>query len=243
MDPNPNALSRTARYAGILYLVWIVTGFYSMLYLPSKIPMRGEPDVIAQNILAHEFVFRTSIINGILSGALWVVMVLVFYQLFKAVNDRQARLLVALVIIQIPMILVLEALKITSLMLLKGGLLKSFALLQRQEVALLLLKVEGHGAWVLELFWGLWLLPLAALVYRSRFLPRFLGVWLGVCGLAYVVLFLIDLLALPYRSAYFRYAFPAMLGEIAFMLWLVIKGATVPPAEPSVSPGRAAPSA
>ncbi|MBK8724523.1 MAG: DUF4386 domain-containing protein [Holophagaceae bacterium] len=243
MDPNPNALTRTARYAGILYLVWIVTGFYSLLYLPSQIPMRGEPDVIAQNLLAHEFVFRTSIINGILSGVLWVVMVLVFYRLFKAVNERQARLLVALVLIQIPVILILETLKITALVLLKGELLKSFAMMQRQDVALLLLKVEAHGAWVLELFWGLWLFPLAFLVYRSRFLPRFLGVWLGVCGMVYVGLFLIDLLALPHRAAYFKYAFPAMLGEIAFMLWLVIRGAKAIPAEPSAPPGGAPASA
>ncbi len=231
MDPNPDALRRTARSAGILYLVWIVTGFYSLLYLPSILPMRGEADAIAQDILAHEFVFRTGILNGILSGVLWVVMVLTFYRLFKAVHERQARLLVALVLIQIPVILILEALKITSLMLLKGGLLKSFAMMQRQDVALLLLKMEAHGSWVLELFWGLWLFPLAFLVYRSRFLPRFLGVWLGVCGMAYVVLFMMDLLALPHRAAYFKYAFPAMLGEIAFMLWLVIKGAKVLPAE------------
>ena len=76
-----------------------------------------------------------------------------------------------------------------------------------------------------EIFWGLWLIPLAILVYRSRFLPRFLGVWLILNGVAYVILSFTGLLLPQYYNVAFHSAFPVLFGEVAFMLWLVIKGA------------------
>jgi hypothetical protein len=78
------------------------------------------------------------------------------------------------------------------------------------------------------MFWGLWLFPLGVLVYRSRFLPRFLGMWLGLAGVAYVTLSLTAILLPQYRDRVFVISQPATIGELAFMLWLVIKGASPP---------------
>ena len=77
-------------------------------------------------------------------------------------------------------------------------------------------------------FWGLWLFPLAVLVLRSRFLPRFLGVWLIINGFAYLAMSFTGLLLPQYEDLVSNIAFPALLGEMAFMLWLVIKGAKPP---------------
>ena len=74
------------------------------------------------------------------------------------------------------------------------------------------------------MFWGLWLFPLALLVYRSRFLPRFLGVWLALAGAAWVILSLVSILLPEYQDKVYRYSQPAVLGEIVFMFWLLIKG-------------------
>jgi hypothetical protein len=76
-----------------------------------------------------------------------------------------------------------------------------------------------------EVLWGLWLVPLAILVYRSRFLPRFLGVWLIINGFAYLAMSFTGLLLPLYEDMVSNIAFPALLGEMAFMLWLLIKGA------------------
>ena len=103
--------------------------------------------------------------------------------------------------------------------------MKTFELSQRQDLAVLFLRINDYGVLTLELFWGLWLFPLAILVYRSRFLPRFLGVWLTINGFALVVLSFTSLLFPQYKDIVYKIAFPAMLGEIALMLWLVIKGA------------------
>lgn len=224
MENKMNSLKKTARLAGLLYLIWIITGLYAMFYVPSQINIRGDAVTTAQNILAKEFLFRTSIINDLISSTIWVFMVLVLYRLFKQVNERQAKLMVALVIVQIPTVFFMETFNITSLMIFKREILKTFELSQSQDLAMLFLKINDYVVLTLEIFWGLWLFPLAILVYRSRFLPRFLGVWLIINGFALLVLSFTSLLLPQYKDMVFKIAFPAMLGEVAFMLWLLIKG-------------------
>lgn len=90
--------------------------------------------------------------------------------------------------------------------------------------------MHDHQNTAAEILWGLWLIPLALLVYRSRFLPRFLAVWLVINGLAYVVLSLTGVLLPQFQDRVFTYAQPALFGEIAIMLWLVIKGSKPQPA-------------
>ncbi|MCX6555614.1 MAG: DUF4386 domain-containing protein [Candidatus Aminicenantes bacterium] len=227
MEINPSSLKKTARFAGLLYLIWIITGLFAQFYVPAQIKMRGDAVTTGQNILSHEFLFRTSIINDLISHTLWVFMVLVLYRLFKQVNERQAKFLVALVIVQIPAVFFMEAFNITSLMIFKGEILKTFELAQRQDLAMLFLKISDYGVLTLEMFWGLWLFPLAILVYRSRFLPRFLGVWLAITGFFYLVLSFIGIMLPQYKDMILNSAFalPAEIGEVAFMLWLLIKGA------------------
>ena len=102
MEMNPGSLKKTARLAGLLYLIWIITGLYAIFYIPSQINMKGDAVTTAQNILSNEFLFRTGIVNSLISGTLWAYMVFVFYRMFKQVDEFQAKLLVAFVIVQIP---------------------------------------------------------------------------------------------------------------------------------------------
>ena len=109
---------------------------------------------------------------------------------------------------------------------------------QWDAFARLFLNLHGRGLVVAELFWGLSLFPLRLLVYRSRFLPRFLGIWLGLAGAAWVILSLVSVVLPRYQSEVYTYTQPAVFGEIAFMLWLLIKGAkpqASAPAAPAVA--------
>jgi hypothetical protein len=72
-------------------------------------------------------------------------------------------------------------------------------------------------------------------VYRSRFLPRFLGVWLAIDGFAYVIMSLTSLLLPQYYEKVFIISQPALFGEVAFMFWLLIKGAKPMPLAGSAS--------
>jgi len=227
MEMNSSSLKKTARLVGLVYVIWIIMGVFGMFYVPSQINIRGDAAATAQNILSHEFLFRTSIINDLISHILWVFMVLMLYRMFKQVSGRQAKLLVALVIVQIPVAFIMGAFNITSLMIFKGEILKTFQLAQRQDLGMLFLKINDYGVLTLEMFWGLWLFPLAILVYRSRFLPRFLGVWLAITGVFYLVLSFTGILLPQYKDMVLNsvFALPAELGEVAFALWLLIKGA------------------
>lgn len=220
-----NSIKKTARLAGLLYLLWVITGLYGVFYVPSQTIVPGDAAATANKILANEFLFRTGIINDIISATLWVFIALLLYRLFKQVNERQAKLLVVLVIVQIPAVFFMEALNIASLMILKGEVLKTFGVSQRQDLAMLFFKINDYGSLVLETFWGLWLLPFGYLVYKSGFIPRILGVFLILNGIAYIIPSFTSLLFPDYTNIVSKFALPFwILGEISIMLWLLIKG-------------------
>lgn len=137
--------------------------------------------------------------------------------------------MVLLIVVSIPIAFLNEVNSIAALILVRGGdFLSVLEKPHREALAMLFLKLHGQGLVVAEIFWGLWLFPLAMLVYRSRFLPRFLGVWLGLAGFAWLILSFTSVLLPQYQDKVNSYAQPAFFGEIAFMLWLVIKGAEPP---------------
>ena len=100
---------------------------------------------------------------------------------------------------------------------------------------MLFLRLHHQEILAAEILWGLWLFPLAMLVYRSRFLPRFLGIWLIINGFAYLAMSLTGLLLSQYEDMVSNIAFPALLGEMAIMLWLLIKGARTQPLDPAAA--------
>ncbi len=223
-----NPTKKTARLAGLLYLIWAITGVYGMLYIPSQIIVRGDTVATANKILSNEFLFRTGIINDLISNTICVFLVLVLYRLFKQVNERQAKLMVALLIVTIPVVFIMDAFNITSIMILKGEVLKTFELSQRQDLAMLFLKINDYGVLTLEMFWGLWLIPFGQLVYKSEFIPRILEVFLILNGVAYIIHCFTSLLLPNYQTLVSQFTIPFwILGEISIVLWLLIKGAKV----------------
>lgn len=224
MDEKAKSLKRTAQLAGLLFFLWIVAGFYDMFFVSPKIFVSGDTVASAQNIMKYEFLFRTSIFSGLITNTIWVLLVWVFYQLFKTVNERYAKLLVASVVVQVPVAFVQAGLSIATVITLKGEILKSFELMQRQDLAMAFLKINDYCVSALVLFYGLWLFPLAILVYQSMFIPRFLGIWLTINGMVYVLLSFTSIVLPEYKDSVFTFGMPAMFGELVLMLWLLIKG-------------------
>lgn len=195
-----------------------------MFFVSPKIFVSGDSVASAENILKHETLFRTSIFSGLITNTLWILLVWVFYHLFRAVNERYSKLLVASVVVQVPVAFVQAGLSIATVTTLKGEILKSFELVQRQDLAMTFLKVNDYCVSALVLFYGLWLFPLAILVYKSGFIPRFLGVWLIINGVVYVLLSFANIVLPEYKDIIFTFGMPAMFGELVLMLWLLIKG-------------------
>lgn len=229
MELNVKVLKRRARLAGILYLFLVLSGLYGLIYLPSKIPQGGDAATTAKNILAHEFLFRTGLVNGMVSGLLFLFVVLALYRLFEPVDGKQARLMVILIVLQIPIGFMLELFPLTSLMILNGEALKVLEPGQKEPLALLLLEIANQGTRALELFWGLWLFPFAWLVWKSGFIPRILGLFLMLNGLAYILEWSTFLLFPSYKALVRVWVFPFFFGELAITLWLLIVGIRIKP--------------
>jgi hypothetical protein len=217
------------RFAGSLYVLTGIAGFFAIEYVPGKLIVDGNAAATANNIATSETLFRLGIAGQLICQAGFIFVALALYHLLKGVNRRHASLMVTLVVLGIPIAFLNELNSIAALALVRGtDFLSIFEKPQRDALAMLFLNLHHYGFVVAEIFWGLWLLPLALLVYRSRFLPRFLGVWLILDGFAYVTLSLTSVLLPQYSDNVSTYSQPALFGEVAFMLWLVIKGAKPP---------------
>ena len=228
------------RFAGLLYLLTSIVGFFAMGYVPDKLIVHGNAAATADKISASETLFRLGIAGELIGMVGFIFVAWALYDLLKGVNRRHASLMVILIALSIPIAFLNELNSFAALALVRGAdFLSIFEKPQREALAMLFLNLHGRGFVVVEMFWGLWLFPLGLLVYRSRFLPRFLGVWLILAGFAWVILSLTGILLPQYADKVNTYSQPAILGEIAFMLWLLIKGAK-PPADATDSSAAAA---
>jgi Domain of unknown function (DUF4386) len=218
------------RIAGFWYLLLIVIGPLRLIYIPSKLFVHGDAAATISNIAANEWLFRLGIVSDLACGVILIFLVLAFYRLFRAVDQDLAVLVVILGGVMPALISFVGVVSdAATLMIMRGtDFLSAFDKPQRDALAILFLKLRDSQNTAAEILWGVWLFPLAILVYRSRFLPRFLGVWLAIGGLAYVTLSLTGELLPQYQATVYFYSQPAFFGELAIMLWLVIKGARPP---------------
>lgn len=230
-------LKKAARIAGAIYLSMIIVAPFSMLYVPGKLIVRGNATATAENILAHETMFRLSIFGDLVGQVIFICLGVAFVRLFRDVSKNWALLMLAFVLASAAICFLNVLNDIAALILFRGGeFLTVFDKPQRDALAMLFLRLYSYGQFIAEIFWGLWLFPLGLLVYRSRFIPRFIGVWLMIDCFGWIALSFTALFFLKNYNALFGYLQPVLFGEMALMLWLLIKGAKIPPASVATAP-------
>jgi hypothetical protein len=218
------------RFAGLLYVLMSIPGFFSLIYVPNKLIVHGNATATANNITAHETLFRLGIACNLICQAGFILVALALYDLLKGVNQQQASLMVILIVVSIPIAFLNELNAIAALILVRGtDFLSVFEKPQRDAAAMLFLNLHSHGFDVAEIFWGLWLFPLGLLAYRSGFLPRVLGILLMLNGFTYPVNSFTSLLLPQYEGIVSRWMMPFSFGELVFMFWLLIMGAKPKP--------------
>jgi Domain of unknown function (DUF4386) len=231
------SLQRQARLTGLLYLFMGLIATVGLLYVPGKLIVRGDVTATASNIATSQSLYRLGVVSQLISGVMFIFLALALYQLLKGVNRSRASLMVTLILVQIPIVFLNEANALAALTLVRGAdFLSAIDKPQRDALAMLFLRLHNQGLIVSEMFWGLWLFPFGLLVFRSVFLPRILGIWLIVNGAAYVIISLTGVLWPTYYDKVFQIAFPALLGEMGIMSWLVIRGARPQPLEAPATP-------
>jgi hypothetical protein len=230
------SLKRTARVAGLWYLGFSLGPFY-LLYVPSQTVVQNDAAATAARVLSHETLYRWGMCAEALGAVIFVGLSLALYRLFEDVDRHRARQLVALVLVSSALGLVNVAFSAAALLVFRGGdAFAAFDAHTREAIGMLLIRIHGQANGVNQTFWGLWLLPFGSLVVRSRFLPRWLGYWLLLDGIAWVVVGMTWFLAPDHADALFRYFQPIFFAELAAMLWLLIVGARERPPVASATP-------
>jgi len=207
-------------------------GAFSIAYIPRAFVVRGDAASTANNVLVSPLLYRFGIVADLVNQVAFILLVLVLYELLKDVNRFHARVMVAFVITQATMSFAIMITQIAPLVILSGAdYLSVFPKEQLDAATLGVLTVRGRAIVALGTYMGLWLLPFGALIYRSGFIPRTIGVLLIIAGSAYVISTLIFFLApdlFRYSSVFMMAA--AAAGEISIMGYLLIKGARTEPA-------------
>jgi len=229
------------RFAGLLYLLGSIPGWFALEYVPGKLLVDGNATATADNIAAHELLFRLSIAANLMCQTLFIFVALALYNLLKGVNQRHAVVMVILLVVSVPIAFLNEVNAIAALVLVRGtDFLSVFDKPQRDALAMLFLNLHRGGIHVAEVFWGLWLFPLGMLVYRLGFLPRILGVLLMAACFAYLANSFTRLLLPGYAHVVYQWVSPLMSAELLFILWLLIKGPNPKPlADPAHSSAAA----
>ena len=208
-----------ARVAGFLYLLVVPLGIFS-IYVSSRLTVPEDAATTASYITTNELLFRLSIVSDILAPLVLILVVLFLYKLLKPVNQYMAWLMVIFLLLGVAIALLSKLNQFAALQLLSGAdYLTVFTTEQLQALALLFLHLHDRGGTIAFIFWGLWLIPLGYLVFKSGFFPRILGVLLIMSGFGYVIDSFATFLGYEVNLGLFT-----AWGEVLFILWLLIKG-------------------
>jgi hypothetical protein len=218
-------IAKTARIAGAVYLSTLPLAIYFWSYLPGKLIARGNATVSAENILAHETLFRFSILGDLFTHVILLCLAFLLYRLLSDVNRTWAFVMVGFVLVSTAIGFLNALNSLAAVILFRGAdFLVAIDKPHREAIAMLFIRLHGQGFLINEVFSGLWLFPLGLLVFRSGFLPRFLGVWLMIACFGWLVVSVVALVFPTYYDTAFSFAQPVVLGEMAFALWLLVKG-------------------
>ena len=225
-----NRKRRLARIAGSLYLVVAVFGAFAELVVRDGIVEAGDPATTAANIRDSASLFRVGFAADLVQATFFLFTAMALYLLLRHVDELVARAMVVIVAVSVAIICLNLLNQYTSLALASGtGSASAFGPATSDALAGLFAEMHGAGYLIAQIFFGLWLLPLGSLVYRSDAFPKALGVVLAIGCLGYLIDTFTTLLA-PGAAERIEWIVlaPAALGELWLVAYLLVKGVRVP---------------
>jgi Domain of unknown function (DUF4386) len=217
--------ANVARIAGGFYLAYFVASVLATLL--GQIGL-GNAQQVYQAIITNEGWFRLALVIALLTGFLFFMAAWGLYVLLRPVDKHLALLFLLLNAVGV-------AIQGASMLWLVSALLQgdpashmqTYSATQLEGLAYLSINVYKLGWVTAQLFFATWLFPLGYLVYKSRFLPRFLGVLLLLDGIAVLIWFLQALLLPDYPAIRYPGLAVSFVAEVGLALWLLVKGVKV----------------
>ena len=196
-----NSNKKTARIAGLFYLIVVLSGIFNLMYVPSKLIVWDDASATFKNIIASETLFRLGILSGLICYTFFLLLPIALYKLLNPVNKTHALLMVIFAVVSVPISFVNMLNNFSVLTLVSNtDYLKVFEVDKLQAQVLVYLHFSNNGNQIASIFWGLWLLPFGYLVFKSGFLPKTLGILLMAGCFGYLIDFIGDFLFPDYSK-------------------------------------------
>jgi Domain of unknown function (DUF4386) len=218
-----------ARILGIAGLVGILTGAFDIGYVQKTLIVAGNPSATLHNVSAHETLFRLGFSAHLFELLINILAEIIAFYLLRRVNVIVAAVslccgvvgiaveAVALLIAHVPLTLAIE-----------GSALSAFSPEQLHALAHISAPLQQSGLLLSWVFYGIDELTGGFLFFRSGFLPRVLGILLGISGLCYFTHGFLSFLAPALDARLYPYIlFPCLPGEGLSSLWLATVGLNV----------------
>lgn len=196
----------------IIYPLWAAIGMFSLMYVPSTLIDKSNPELTVNNILNNELLFRMGISGSLITQLFSIPVVYFLFKLFYK-SFKEATLLIA----------VFTFLGMPIAMLSTAQLLVVFDVINDPIEVVNALKLNTHGTLIATIFWGLWLLPLGYMVIKSPLFPRVIGWLLILAGVGYSVaafMYFLDI-----NGLFVDILDYLTFGEVVWMLWVMVMGA------------------
>jgi hypothetical protein len=229
-----NSINKTARIAGLLYFIYIIASIIADLF--GHFVFVDAPATVNQ-IIAHESLFRIGFVISLFSYVFFLLAAWYLYVLLKPVNKNIALLFLLLNLGGFAILVFSHVNLFSSLTLLSGAdYLKVFQPDQLQAQAMLFANLFKTGSTIAQIPFGVWLLPLGYLVFKSGFLPKILGIFLIVDCFGLLIYVCQRFLFPDYTVIAYPCWAIGFIAEVSLTLWLLIKG--VKDQKPALSDGQ-----
>src|SRR5947209_19536236 len=179
---------RLARIAGVLYLIVGIFGGFALAYVSPLVYIPGDATATAAKVAANADLVRVGVLADLLQATVFVFLAMTLYLLLSRVHRNAATAMVILVAIASTIMCLDKVFQFAALRVATDpSYAAAFGIAGSNALVLLLLDIHNYGYLIAQIFFGLWLIPLGYLAYKSGFFPRALGVVLIVAGTSYLV--------------------------------------------------------
>ena len=228
-----NSVKKTARMTGLFYLAIFFANIFVFIFVSGSLSVAGDAAATAENIRASESLYRSGVVSYLIVFLSEIGATILLYKLLAPVNKTVAMLMMANRLMQAAVHAVNLVNFIFPLILINGGdYLTTFTAGQIDSLVLLFTDAHYYGVLVSEAFFAVSLFLLGYLVVKSELFPSILGIMLAIAGAGYV-LDSFGIFLMPQNAALFANIMiaPAIIAELSFTLWLLIKGIRTPDTE------------
>jgi hypothetical protein len=221
-----SSTKRLARIAGLLYLINGIVAGFAYGFVATKVYVPGDAATTAGNVLANPGLVRLGVVADLFQATEWVFLAMALYLLLLHVSGNAGRAMVVLVAVGAAIVCLNDVFEFVAVRVATdGSYVAAFGKAGSNALVLLLLDIQHYGFLIAQIFFGLWLMPLGYLAYRSGMFPKTLGVMLNVAGVCYLadmlVLFLVPDLG---RQVNAFLVIPPTIGEMWMAVYLLVLG-------------------